>query len=112
MRKREEPTFRTRKSEEMLNRNAENCISDWHVNDVPSSSDHMYIEFRVQSDTKRTNMIRNVRRTWWNEYANELDHRLHDLNGTPVSISSVDDIEKLASTVQSQIIKSYNVSCP
>ena len=57
-------------------------------------------------------MIRNVRRTCWNKYANELDHRLHDLNSTPVSISSVDDIEKLASTVQSQIIKSYNVSCP
>ena len=57
-------------------------------------------------------MIRNVRRTCWNKYANKLDHRLHDLNSTPISISSVDDIEKLASTVQSQIIKSYNVSCP
>ena len=111
------PTFRTRKREEVLdltlmNRNAENCISDWHVSDVPSFSDHMYIRFRVQSGTKRTKMIRNVRRTCWNKYANELDHRLHDLNSTPVSISSVDDIEKLASTVHSQIIKSYNVSCP
>ena len=110
------PTFRTRKREEVLdltliNRNAENCISDWHVSDVPSFSDHMYIWFRVQRGTKRTKMIRNVRRTCWNKYANELDHRLHDLNSTPVSISSVDDIEKLASTVQSQIIKSYNVSC-
>ena len=79
---------------------------------VPSFSDRMYIRFRVQSGTKRTKMIRNVRRTCWNKYANELDHRLHDLNSTPVSISSVDDIEKLASTVQLQIIKSYNVSCP
>ena len=79
------PTFRTRKREEVLdltliNRNAENCISDWHVSDVPSFSDHMYIRFRVQSGTKRTKMIRNVRRTCWNKYANELDHRLHDLN--------------------------------
>ena len=41
--------------------------------------------------TKRTKMTRNVRRTCWNKYANELDHRLHDLNSTPVSISSVDD---------------------
>ena len=57
-------------------------------------------------------MIRNVRRTCWNKYANELDQRLHDLNGTPVSISSVDDIKRLASTIQSEIIKSYNVSCP
>ena len=79
------PTFRTRKREEMLdltliNRNAENCISDWHVSDVPSFSDHMYIRFRVQSGTKRTKMIRNVRRTCWNKYANERDDRLHDLN--------------------------------
>ena len=50
------PTFRTRKREEVLdltliNRNAENCISDWHVSDVPSFSDHMYsilgLEFKV-----------------------------------------------------------------
>ena len=55
------PTFRTRKREEVLdltliNRNAENCISDWHVSDVPSFSNHMYIRFRVQSGTKRTKM--------------------------------------------------------
>ena len=110
------PTFRTRKREvldlTLMNRNAENCISDWHVSDVPFFSDHMYIRFRVQSGTKKTKMIRNVRRTCWNKYANELDHRLHDLNSTPVSISSVDDIEKLALAAQSQIIKSYNVSCP
>ena len=45
------PTFRTRKREvlnlTLINRNAENCISDWHVSDVPSFSDHMYIRFRV-----------------------------------------------------------------
>ena len=111
------PTFRTRKREEVLdltliNRNAGNCIRDWHVSNVPSFSDHMYIRFRVRSSTKRTKIIRNVRRTCWNKYANELDQRLHDLNGTPVGISSVDDIERLASTIQSEIIKSYNVSCP
>ena len=68
------PTFRMRKREEaldltLINRNVENCISDWHVSDVPSFSDHMYIRFRVQSGTKRIKMIRNVRRTCWNKYA-------------------------------------------
>ena len=62
------PTFRTRKREEVLdmtpiNRNAENSLSDWHVSDVPSFSDVMYIRFRVQSSTIRTKMIKNVRRT-------------------------------------------------
>ena len=34
------------------------------------------------------------------------------MNRTPASISLVDEIERLASTIQSEIIKSYNVSCP
>ena len=111
------PTFRTRKREEVLdltlmNRNAVNCIRDWHVSDVPSFSDHMYIRFRIQMSTKKAKMIRNVRRTCWSKYASELDQRLHDLNSKPVNISSVEDIERLASTVQSEIIKSYNASCP
>ena len=62
------PTFKTKIREEVLdltltNRNAWNCIKDWHVSDVPSFSDLMYIRFTVQSSTKRTKMIRNVRRT-------------------------------------------------
>ena len=62
------PTFKTKIREEELdltltNRNAWNCIKDRHVSDVPSFSDHVYIRFTVQSSTKRTKMIRNVRRS-------------------------------------------------
>ena len=51
------PTFRTKKSEAVLdvtliNRNAENCTRDWHVGDVPSFSDHMYIRFQVETGNK------------------------------------------------------------
>ena len=95
-----------------MNRNAVNCIRDWHFSDVPSFSDHMYIRFRIQMSTKKAKMIRNVRRTCWSKYASELDQRLHDLNSKPVNISSVEDIERLASTFESEIIKSYNASCP
>ena len=34
------------------------------------------------------------------------------MNRVPVSISSIDGIEALASTVQSEILKSYNLACP
>ena len=34
------------------------------------------------------------------------------MNRVPVNISSIDDIEALASTVQSEILKSYNSACP
>ena len=108
------PTFRTKKREEMLdltltNRNAWNCIRDWHVSDVPSFSDHMYTRFTVQSSTKRTKMIRNIRRTSWNKHVSELEQRFCEL---PINISSIDDIEALASTVPSEILKSYNLACP
>ena len=98
------PTFKTKLREEVLdltlpNRNAWNCIRNWHVSDVPSFSDHMYIRFTVQSSTKKTKMIRNIRRTFWNKYVSELEQRLCELNKVPVNISSVDDIEALAATV-------------
>ena len=57
-------------------------------------------------------MIWNTRRTSWNKYVSELEQRLCELNRVPVNISSIDDIEALASTVQSEIMKSYNLACP
>ena len=111
------PTFRIKTREEVLdltliNRNVWNCIRDWHFSDVPSFSDHMYIKFRVQSGTKKTKMVRNIRRISWNKYVSELEQRLCELNRVPVNISSIDDMEALASTVQSEIMKSYNLACP
>ena len=79
---------------------------------MPSFSDHMYIRFTVESSTKRTKMIRNIRRTSWNKYVSELEQRLCELNRVAVNISSIDDIEALALTVQSEIMKSYNLACP
>ena len=87
------PTCKSKIREEVLdltltNRNAWSCTRDWHVSDVSSFSDHMYIKFTVQSSTKRTKMIRNVMRTYWNKYVNELDQRLCELNRVPVNNST------------------------
>ena len=111
------PTFRTRKREEVLdltlvNRNAWDRVRDWHVSDVLSLSDHMYIRFNVKSSIKRkTKMIRNVRSTHWERYTEELDLRLIEPTQMP-TISSTEDIEELASKVQSKIIHSYEAACP
>ena len=41
----------------LINRNSENYISDWHVSDVPSFSDHIYsilgLEFKVASKEQK-----------------------------------------------------------
>ena len=112
------PTFRTKQREEVLdltlvNRNAWDRVYDWHVSDVPSLSDHMYIRFRIKgSILKRKKMIRNIRRTCWDKYAEELDRRLNEQDLVSVSISSKEEVENLATELHSIIITSYEASCP
>ena len=111
------PTFRTKVRGEVLdvtliNRNAWNCVRDWHVSDVPSFPDHMYIRYTIQSSTKRTKMIRNVRRTCWNKYASELDRRLYELNRAPVNISSIDDIRSIGINCSNRYIEVLQFGLP
>ena len=89
------PTFRTKTREEVLdltlvNRCAWNQVVRWHVSDVPSFSDHMYIRFQVKSRIrKQAKMFRNVRRTCWNKNVNELEQKLNDRTRQDKFISSL-----------------------
>ena len=113
------PTFRTKTREEVLdltlvNRFAWNRVVDWHVSNVPSFSDHMYIRFQVKGRIqKQAKMFRNVRRTCWNKYVNELEQKLSQRTLRPVPVpSSKEDIDVLANKVHSVITKSYEAACP
>ena len=63
------PTFRTKTREEVLDLTSVNrCAWDrkvrWHVSNVPSFSNYMYIRFQVKSRIhKQAKMFSNVRRT-------------------------------------------------
>ena len=63
------PTFRTKTREEILdftlvNRCAWDRVVGWHVSNVQSFSDHMYIRFQVKSRIQtKAKMFCNVRRT-------------------------------------------------
>ena len=77
----------------------------WHVSNVPSFSDHMYIRFQVKSRIrKQAKVFRNVRRTCYNKYVNELKQKLNErvLPLVPVP-SSKEDIDVLANKVHSVI---------
>ena len=73
------PTFRTKTREEVLdftfvNRCACDRIVGWHVSNVLSFSDHIYIRFQVKSRIQsQAKMFRNARRSCWNKYVNELE---------------------------------------
>ena len=73
------PTFRTRTRDEVLdltlvNRCACDRVVGWHVSNVLSFSDHMYIRFQVKSKIQnQAKMFQNVCRTCWNKYVNKLE---------------------------------------
>ena len=56
-------------------------------------------------------MFRNVRRTCWKKYVNELEQKLNERILPPV-LSSKEDIDVLANKVHPVITKSYEASCP
>ena len=73
------PTFRTKMREEVIDLTLVNlCAWDrvvsWHISNVLSFSDHMYIRFQVKSRIQnQAKMFRNVSRTCWNKYVDELE---------------------------------------
>ena len=113
------PTYRNKIREEVLdltlvNRCAWDRMVGWHVSNVPSFSDHMYIRVQVKSRIqKQAKMFRNVRRTCWNKYVNELEQKLNERILPPVPVpSSKEDIDVLVNKVHSVITKSYEAACP
>ena len=89
------PTFRSKTREEVLdftvmNRCEWDRVVGWHVNTVPSFSDHMYV-YQVQIKSRiqiQTKMFRNVRCTCWNKYVNKLEQKLNKQILPPVPVSS------------------------
>ena len=58
-------------------------------------------------------MFRNVRRTCWNKYGDELEQKLNEQILPPIPVpSSEEDIDVLANKVHSVITKSYEAACP
>ena len=58
-------------------------------------------------------MVRNVLRTWWNKYVDEVEQKLNQriLPLGPVPFSK-EDIDVLANKIHSVITKSYEAACP
>ena len=111
------PTFRTKTREEVLdltlvNRCASDRVVGWHVSNVPSFSDHMYIRFQVKSRIQNpAKMFRNICRTCWNKCVDKLGQKLNERILPPVPFSK-EDIGVLANKVHSVITKSYEAAYP
>jgi hypothetical protein len=74
-----EPTFVVRKEviDLTLGTNKTgNLVSNWHVSDEPSLSDHSYICFQIGNITTNYVTFRNPKRTKWESYRDNLMGKL------------------------------------
>ena len=109
----DEPTFRNSRREEVIDITFGSMmmgsyVKQWHVVLEPSSSDHMYIKFKVEMGTRQTMAYRNPRKTDWETYRRDLDFSLSEIK---TSIRNPAEFEEVAEAVTSAIVTSYQDNC-
>lgn len=110
-----EPTFRNAIREEVLDLTLispalHHKISNWHVSDEASLSDHRQIRFDIDIEPITQEPKRNPRRTNWELYRCLLEGN-GELSGVR-GMDSVDGIDLAAEHLRSRILTAYEDSCP
>jgi hypothetical protein len=84
-------------------------VSNWHVHDEPSLSDHRYICFKVGNITTNYVTFMNPKRTKWESYKEDLKVNLENMLQ---KIRKIKDIDRSVDELQRAIIWSYYQNCP
>jgi hypothetical protein len=85
-----------------------NLVSNWHVYDEPSLSDHRYIFFQIGIITTNQVTFRDPRRTNWESYKENLKVSLETISR---SIRMIRDTDRSIDQLQQAIILSYYLNC-
>jgi hypothetical protein len=86
-----------------------NLVSNWHVSDETSLSDHRYICFQIGNISINQVTYRNPRRTNWESYKDDLKGNLETL---PRNMRTIKDIDRSVDQLQWAIMSSYYRNCP
>lgn len=106
------PTFANEVREEVLDLTlcsetlADN-ISDWHVSDEPSMSDHMNIRFKIDNEIESKKRGFSKRFVDWKKYSELLTERVKDLT---LVIETTDDLEQATSNLTETIMSTFEES--
>jgi hypothetical protein len=84
-------------------------VTNWHVSDEISLSDHRYTVFQVGELEVTRFTYRNPKRTNWESYREDLKA---NLGVVPRVIHSVRDVEVAVDMLQQAILSSYHQNCP
>jgi hypothetical protein len=86
-----------------------NLVSNWHVSDEPSLSDHRFICFQIGNISINQVTFRNPRRTNWELYKDDLKVNLEILSRR---IRTIKDTDQSVDQLPWAIISSYYQNCP
>jgi hypothetical protein len=108
------PTFVVRNRKEVIDltlgyNKIGGLVSNWHVSDEPSLSDHRYICFQIGNITTNYVTFRNPKRTKWESYNDDLKGKLEIIS---CKIRTIKDIDRSVHQLQWAIILSYCRNCP
>jgi hypothetical protein len=109
-----EPTFVVRNRKEVIDltlgtNNIEERVTNWHVSDDPSLSDHRYICFQIGNITKNYLTYRNPKKTKLESYKDYLKGNLEIISR---KIRTMRDSERSVDKLQRAIVVSYYLNCP
>lgn len=108
------PTFMVSNREEVLDitlcsNRISHELTNWHVSDEESLSDHRYIFFEHSNVTAQTLRFRNPRSTNWELYIELVATKFH---GYSPSIENPSDLDDAVDTTTSYIMEAFEEACP
>ena len=93
----------------ITNQTGEDLISNWHVSDLFSNSDHRYIMFDITAGPKKEpKTIRLVKNTDWDKF----NTILNDSNINNYDLSSTSKIDEAVESINSILQKAFEDACP
>jgi hypothetical protein len=109
-----EPTFAVCNRKEVIDltlgtNKIGDLVSNWHLSDEPSLSDHRYICFQIGNLTTNYVTFRNPKRTKWESYKDDLKGNLGIISR---KVCTVKDIDQSVDQLQWSLILSYYQNCP
>ncbi|XP_062715533.1 uncharacterized protein LOC134291599 [Aedes albopictus] len=108
------PTFMVSAREEVLDitlcsSRISHELTNWHVSDEESLSDHRYIFFEHLNVTSQTLRFRNPRSTNWDLYTDLVAAKFH---GYSPSIDTPSDLDDAVDTTTTFIMEAFEEACP
>jgi len=110
-----QPTFVTATRAERLdvtitNTQSLGMVTNWHVDQTESLSDHKYINFKILTTDNNVIRYRNKKKTNWEIFKNEMENTAEQL--VPMVKTTTHQLDEAVENITNCIQKAYHKACP